>query len=168
MKSKYKGWSEIRIGGIVIEKKNKITKNNNMMAFITLEDFFGTIECIVFPQTYVRYYDLINEDEVVVIEGRLSFSEVEEPKIICEKVAALNKLNLDKIYVKITRDKDKDIFNRINLILKKNPGDTPVYLYLEKDKKTLIADRSLWVNSDFVDTIKELEALLGKGNVVVS
>lgn len=158
----------IRIGGIVIEKKNKITKNNNMMAFITLEDFFGTIECIVFPQTYERYYDLINEDEVVVIEGRLSFSEVEEPKIICEKVAALNKLNLDKIYVKITRDKDKDIFNRINLILKKNPGDTPVYLYLEKDKKTLIADRSLWVNSDFEDTIKELEALLGKGNVVVS
>ena len=158
----------IRIGGIVIEKKNKITKNNNMMAFITLEDFFGTIECIVFPQTYERYYDLINEDELVVIEGRLSFSEVEEPKIICEKVAALNKLNLDKIYVKITRDKDKDIFNRINLILKKNPGDTPVYLYLEKDKKTLIADRSLWVNSDFEDTIKELEALLGKGNVVVS
>ncbi|NLN14330.1 MAG: DNA polymerase III subunit alpha [Tissierellia bacterium] len=158
----------IRIGGIVIEKKNKITKNNNMMAFITLEDFFGTIECIVFPQTYERYYDLINEDEVMVIEGRLSFSEVEEPKIICEKVAALNKLNLDKIYVKITRDKDKDIFNRINLILKKNPGDTPVYLYLEKDKKTLIADRSLWVNSDFEDTIKELEALLGKGNVVVS
>ncbi len=55
------------------------------MAFLTIEDMYGSIECIVFPRTYENYNNLLAEDGLIVIEGRLSISEVEEPKIICEK-----------------------------------------------------------------------------------
>ncbi|NLY44952.1 MAG: DNA polymerase III subunit alpha [Tissierella sp.] len=163
-----KDGQRIKIGGIVIEKKNKITKNNNMMAFITLEDFFGTIECIVFPKTYSTYNRILDENELVVIEGRLSISEVEEPKIICEKIMPLNQYKLNKLYIKIAKDKNNDIFDKINPILKKNPGDTPIYIYLESTKQTLVADKSLWINSSNDETINDLEELLGKDNVVIS
>ncbi len=163
-----KDGQRVKIGGIVVEKKNKITKNNHMMAFITLEDFFGTIECIVFPKTYSNYNRILDENDLVVIEGRLSMSEVEEPKIICEKIMPLNKYKLDKLYLKIPKDKNNHIFDKINSILRKNPGDTPIYIYLENTKQTLVADKSLWINSSDENTINDLEELLGKGNVIFS
>ena len=55
---------KVVIGGIVVKKKNMITKNNNMMAFITLEDLYGAVECIVFPTTFDRYNNLIEEDSL--------------------------------------------------------------------------------------------------------
>ncbi len=155
---------KVTIGGIIVEKKNKITKNNNMMAFITLEDLYGSIECIVFPTTYDRYNKLIIEDEVVVVEGRLSVSEVEEPKIICEKISPLNKYKLDKIYIKIAMNSRIDILNDIKKVLGKYSGDTPVYLFLEKQNKTVIADRSLWIKLDD-KVINELKVLIGNDNV---
>ena len=105
-----------------------------MMAFITIEDFVGSIECIVFPKIYENHKDLIDEDSLIIIEGRLSISEVDEPKIICEKIAPLNNYKLDKLYIKIAQDKSKDVINKINTILKKSPGDTPIYIYFEKNK----------------------------------
>jgi len=77
---------KVVIGGIINSKKNKITKNNNIMAFITLEDLYGTIECIVFPAVYDKYNELIEENNIVVIEGKISTNEEEEPKILCENI----------------------------------------------------------------------------------
>lgn len=161
-----KDGQRVIVGGIIVEKKNKITKNNNMMAFITLEDLYGAIECIVFPTTYDRYNKLIKEDEVVVVEGRLSVSEVEETQIICEKISPLNKYKLDKIYVKIPKESSIDILNDIKEILIKYSGDTPVYLFLEKQNKTVIADRFLWIKLDDI-VINELKAFLGNSNVKI-
>lgn len=163
-----KDGQRIKIGGIVVEKKNKITRNNNIMAFLTLEDFYGSIECIVFPKTYQIYNRILEDNELIIIEGRLSLSEVEEPKIICEKIMPLNKLELQKVYLKITKYRNNDIFDRINSILKKYSGDIPIYIYLENTKQTLVADRSLWINLDNEKTIEELKRLLGKENVVIS
>jgi DNA polymerase III catalytic subunit, DnaE type len=56
-----------------------------MMAFFTLEDLYSTIECIVFPTVFEKYFDQIFEDNIVLVEGKLSISEVEDPKIIVEK-----------------------------------------------------------------------------------
>ena len=122
----------------------------------------------MFPKTYENYNRIIDENELVIIDGRLSISEVEEPKIICEKIMPLSKYKLSKVYIKITKDKNNDIFNKINPILKKSAGDTPIYIYLESTKQTLVADRSLWINPDDQEVIDDLEILLGKNNVVFS
>ncbi len=158
----------VKIGGIIVEKKNKITKNNNIMAFLTIEDMYGSIECIVFPRTYENYNNLLAEDGLIVIEGRLSISEVEEPKIICEKIMPLNKYKLDKVYIKISKDKPNNIFNKIKPILQRYPGDVPVYLYLENQNKTFVADRSLWIKITDNKSIDELESLLGKDSIKIS
>lgn len=158
----------ITIGGIIVEKKNKITRNNNMMAFLNLEDLYGAVECIVFPATFERYNKFIYEDAVVVVEGRISTSEVEDTKIIAEKISPLSKFKRDKLYIKLSLASKPDAFNYIKRILRKYPGDTPVYVYMEKDEKTFVADRSLWINSGNKDLLVELQRLLGNDNIRLS
>ena len=158
----------IVIGGIVVNKKNKVTKNNNMMAFITLEDLYGIVECIVFPATYDRYNRLIEEDSLVVIEGKISLSEEDEPKIICERISKLNKYKEGKVYLKISRDKPLETFNSIKEILKKYKGEIPVYVYMEREGKTVIAHRELWVDTEQELLFEELSEILGKNNVKVN
>lgn len=158
----------VTIGGIIVEKKNKITKNNNMMAFITLEDLYGSVECIVFPQTYDRFNEFLFEDGFVVIDGRLSMSEVEEPKIICEKIRELKQYKMDKIYLKIPKNKDINVFEQIKPILKEHTGDIPVYVYLESEKRMIVADRSLWISAENEQLILKLEELLGKESIKLS
>src|SRR5690606_13375960 len=67
--------SSITIGGIVIDKNIKSTRNNNIMAFVTLEDLYGTVEVIVFPTVYQKYYKLIDVDSTVIIQGKVSMRE---------------------------------------------------------------------------------------------
>ena len=59
----------ITLGGIITDKKIKYTKNNSVMAFITLEDLYGEIEVIVFPLVYSKYASLLDEDRTVIIKG---------------------------------------------------------------------------------------------------
>jgi len=158
----------VTIGGIIISKKNKITKNNNMMAFITLEDLYGAVECIVFPATYDRYSRLIEEDSLVVVEGKMSLSEEEEPKIICEKISPLNKYKKGKIYLKISKGKSLNTFNLIKEVLFKYKGETPVYVYLEEEGKTVMAQRELWVDMEQKSLFTELIEILGEDNVKIS
>ncbi|MCF6462433.1 DNA polymerase III subunit alpha [Clostridium sp. Cult1] len=160
--------AKIVIGGIIVSKKNKITKNNNMMAFITLEDLYGAIECIVFPATYDRYSRLIDEDSLVVIEGKVSLNEEEDPKVICEKITPLNKYKKGRVYLKISKEKPLTTFNSIKKILSKFKGETPVYVYMEGDRRTVMAQRDLWVDADQELLIEELAKILGKDNIRVS
>ena len=73
-----------------------------------------------------------------------------------------------KIYLKISSNSSTDTFNRIKDTLKKYSGDTPVYLYLEKEKKTVVADRTLWIDIGEQNVIIELKKLLGEESVKIS
>ncbi len=158
----------VAIAGLVIERKNKVTRNNNMMAFVTLEDLYGAIECIVFPAIYEKSSNLIEEDSIVLVEGRLSISEVEDPKIIVEKISPIKKLNFEKIYLKLQRSTRPDILGDVKGILSKYPGETPVYVFFEKENKMVAADRSLWIKKGSSEAIEELQDLLGKDCVKLS
>ena len=163
-----KDGTRVVLGGIIVEKKNKITKNNNMMAFITVEDLYGAIECIVFPATFERYNKFLLEDKVVIIEGKVSISEVEDPKIIVERISELNTYNRGKLYLKISSNKDLNTFERLKNILRKYNGETPVYVYMENKNTTVMADRTLWININSKNVIAELKELLGEDCVKIS
>lgn len=160
-----KDGSKITIGGIIISKKNKITKNNNMMAFATLEDLYGTVELIIFPRTYDRYNKYISEDSIVVVKGRISMNEEEEPKIICEALKPLTTIKIEKLYIKLPKDRSEDILKKVKNILRRYSGNVPVYVYLEMKKQTIIAERNYWVDIKDDKLFKELTNILGKENV---
>ena len=160
----------IRIAGIITQRQNKATRNNNMMAFITLEDLYGAIEVVVFPKIFDKYLELLHEDQVIVVEGRLNVKEEEDPKIIADKITLLTKIQSateakilkQKLYLKITREKDFNmIIQKLKGTLKSWRGDTPVVLFLEEESKKMQANEDLWVTIH-KDLIVELEDILGK------
>ncbi|MCM1101767.1 MAG: DNA polymerase III subunit alpha [Clostridium sp.] len=74
------------LGGMIAGKNIKYTKNDKMMAFVTLEDLVGSVEVVVFPKDYERYGGILLEDEKVFIRGRASVEEDKDGKLICEEV----------------------------------------------------------------------------------
>ncbi|MBQ2794518.1 MAG: DNA polymerase III subunit alpha, partial [Oscillospiraceae bacterium] len=79
------GDKRIRLCGIVLSKKMKTTKSNDVMAFVTLEDTTGSLEALVFPRVLQEYGGIINVNEAVVVEARVSSREDEETKLVAER-----------------------------------------------------------------------------------
>ena len=75
------------IGGILTHVQRKITKSNKMMAFLTIEDLFGTVEVLCFPQTYEDVKDSLVEDAKIFVRGRVSGSDDEDAKLIAQTIA---------------------------------------------------------------------------------
>ena len=155
------------LGGIIAEYNQKITRNNTMMAFLKLEDLTGIIEVIVFPKTLDKVRENLKEDALVVIKGRISIKEDELPKLICETIEPLEKINTSKVYL---RTKDLKEGKALIQELKKMPdyykGDTTVYLFTENDRKSYRMSKDIWINleSDAVIYFKEI---IGDENVKV-
>lgn len=153
---------EVVIAGVIATKKIKFTKNNNMMAFVTIEDLYGTVEVIVFPTVYEKYSSIIKEDNPVVVRGKVSLKEEEELKILCDEIKLLSQAIVKKLYLNL---QDSTKIEIVKQILRKNPGNMPVVLKLNS-KKLLAANRDLWVNGS-KELIKQLYVVLGEENVKV-
>ncbi|HHW48031.1 MAG TPA: DNA polymerase III subunit alpha [Clostridiaceae bacterium] len=161
----------VTIGGIITERKTKTTKSNNLMAFVALEDLYGSMEVIVFPAILRKYADLLVEDNIVLIKGRVSMKEEEQPKIICEEVSMLRKNNdakarTPKLYIKISNSENKESIDSLMSTLKFFNGQTPVCLYYEKENAVKVVERDCWVflNDSLLNELKER---FGNDNVKV-
>ena len=86
IKLPYKDGQNVKYAGIITSIKKKYTKNNKLMAFITVEDLYGTTEIILFESAYQNSSNSLVEENVVMIEGRLSIREDEDVKIIANKI----------------------------------------------------------------------------------
>ena len=71
-KLKYEDGQEVKIAGIITSVKKKYTKNNKIMAFVTIEDLNGSAEIIIFEPTFLKYQDKLLEENIIMIKGRLS------------------------------------------------------------------------------------------------
>lgn len=154
---------EAVIGGIIVSVKQKSTKNNSLMAFVELEDLFGTVEVIVFPKTYEKYKSLLVQDGIVLIEGRISQKEEEDAKIISESIRPLSKNTGKKLYVKINTDREPDILERVKEVLSAYKGIQPVYVVNDANRakgksRVMVADSNIWVdiNDGLISDLKQV------------
>ncbi len=139
------------MAGMISSKKTLLTKKNKMMAFVQLEDLFGTTEVIVFPNIYESSSDLIQNDKVVVFKGIINFKEDEAPKLLADKVFAIGDFSgaVPSATIKITIPEDLEeslILARIREVLTKYPGDIPVVIIGSASKKKYKTKSDLWVN----------------------
>lgn len=168
--------SRVVIGGIIIKKQNKITKNNNMMAFVTLEDLYGTVEGIIFPKIYEDCKDILYEDNIVLVEGTIDASEEDAPKLICNKIKELKKEEQQsseeksprKLYLKVQNTEHykkvkKELFNNIC----RHTGNDCVIIYNQQEKANMVLPVKNWVDTDNEELIRNLKALLGSDNVAI-
>lgn len=165
--SKVKDRQKVILGGLLTSVSKKITRNNQAMAFATLEDLWGTIEVVIFPKTYTAYREFIEEDEIVTIEGRVAIEDEAQPKILCEKISPLVNARQDKIYIRVPDDPRRiTAMKEIYENFKGNFGNTPVYFFVAGTKKKYLTNKSGWLNNDF-ETTSTLRKLFGDENVKV-
>ena len=85
-KLKYKDGQNVRYAGIITSIKKKYTKNNKIMAFVTIEDLYGTAEIICFENAYKKAGESLFEENIVIVDGRLSIREDENATIIANDI----------------------------------------------------------------------------------
>ena len=155
------------LGGIISEVNQKVTRNNTMMAFIKLEDLTSTIEVIVFPKTLDKVRDVLKLDSLVVIKGRVSIKEDEVPKLICETIEPLEKINSSKVYLRVeTLGEAKELIKTLKAMPLEYRGDTALFVFTNQDKKTYRMVREIWVNLE-TDVSIYLRDLVGEDNVKI-
>lgn len=154
---------QVTMGGIIVSVKQKTTKTNNMMAFVELEDLYGTVEIIVFPRTYERCKNLLIQDTIVLVDGRISQKEEEAAKIICDTVRPMKKYMGKKLYIKINTELQPEIVEKLKNVLSEYKGVQQVILVNEANKingksQIMKADSSIWVdiNDKLLGDLKEV------------
>lgn len=86
----------VTMAGILTLCRGKLTKKGAMMGFITLEDLTGQIEGLVFPKIYEKYLPQLMADSLVMLDGKLSFREEEEPKLLVDTVRPLTQQTVEE------------------------------------------------------------------------
>ncbi|MCI8647161.1 MAG: DNA polymerase III subunit alpha [Firmicutes bacterium] len=160
------------IAGIITSKKTLTTKNNKLMAFVDMEDLYGNVEVVVFPNVYERCSRLISEDSLILVKGTVNFKEGELPKILANEVLDLREASAgaklaagSPVKIRLP-DHLEDGIERIREILVSHRGDTPVILYLGTSGKSMKTKPDLWVNPD--DAFREaVTKLIGNENLKI-
>lgn len=154
------------VGGMIVDKTIKYTKNNKTMAFITLEDLVGTLEIIIFPKDYEKNSHLLEIDNKVFVRGRVSTEEEKNGKLICERMYSFDdtkkELWLQFDTVESYQQKEPELLNR----LKGSDGQDPVIVYIAgtRQMKRLPPGWSVQAGPEIVNNLTNF---LGEKNVKV-
>lgn len=171
----------ITLGGIITSVTTKTTKNNNLMAFITLEDLYGSVEVLVFPNIFEDKREMFKEDSPVFIKGRVSVAEEEDSKLIAQTVAdfdhpeelANNSFQHRKpiepktLWIQCASEADWDAKKEAILgIIKEDAGPYPVKIYLRDEKARINAPRryNTWGRPS---TRARIGKIVGETNVIL-
>ena len=175
--SQYQDDQIVSVAGIVQTVKMKTTRNNSMMAYVTMEDDTAAIEMLVFSNVLNQYGGYLKENSPVVITGRLSIRDEKEPQIVVNRARPISDFannplpeepmqkpqapKAGTLYLKISSESDPQL-RKIKAILNMFPGQNGVVLYFA-DTKVRRGTRCMLADS----MIRELKNVLGEVNVVL-
>jgi len=150
----------VKVGGIIVAVRNFYTKKNKQMAFVKLEDLTGGVELVIFPDLFEKQGSLLQEDNLVFVEGRTDLKEEEEVKILAEKIAPLSR---QKKYLRLIIDEThgQELLQDLKNTLIAEKGEVPVCLFFKKENKMLMLKEEYWVR-DHPQCRRQLENLLGR------
>ena len=157
---------KVVVGGMVTEKTIKYTKNNKVMAFVTLEDLVGTVEVVVFPRDYEKYQSFLDEDARVLIQGRVSAEDDKASKLILERVRTFEEVPRELWLQFDDRDAYADREAHLLEELRAVPGNASVVIYLKdvKAMKKLPAGYRVALQEEWLEKFRRE---YGSGNVRV-
>ena len=167
----------VSVAGIVQSAKMKTTRNNSMMAYVTVEDDTAAIEMLAFSNVLSQYGGYLKENSPVVITGRLSIRDEKEPQIVINRARPISDFangaveeepaprarmtQPGTLYLKIGSESDP-VYRKVKAILNMFPGDSGVVLYFA-DTRIRRGTRCMIAES----MVRELKNVLGEANVVL-
>ena len=166
----------ITVGGIINHVKGMVTKKGAPMGYITLEDFTGEIEVVVFPSAWEKYRELLRNDAAILLSGRVQANE-RTVHILAERIALLDDVKQRKedqiaqrghiralhLYLDEWHE-SAEVSRQLAVILKRHHGQIPVFLHMERIRKKITMNEQ-FANDGSVASENALKLLLGNGAV---
>ena len=177
--SNYEDDQIVSVAGIVQSMKMKTTRNNSMMAYVTVEDDTASMEMLAFSNVLSQYGSYLSENAAVVITGRLSMREDKDPQIVINRVRPMTDYSEQPqavpqnepvhrpapvngtLWLKLSGEADPR-YNKVRAIVNMFPGNSDVRVFFADTRKVRGAKAALDGRM-----LAELENVLGKENVVV-
>lgn len=169
----YRDGQKITLAGVITAAKTKTTKNNSLMAYITLEDDSGSIELLAFSRVLDESGGYIKENTPILAAGKISVREEKAPQLMVDSVRLLsdaapgadtlgkNDTKAKKLYIKMPTA-DSPVFEKVKLIFTMFPGEEQAVFYFADTGRRLGAPCVV-----HPALVSELGDLLGSENVVV-
>ena len=165
-----KDGTAVTCGGILSKVKKHITKaDKKEMAMITLEDIYGTIEIMAFPKVYTKFKDILKEDELFTVAGRISIRDGETPIVVADNFIKWSapqikeEIKEQKLCLKFDMQ-NKSLYDKVYDTLENYKGESQVYCKcISTEKKYKMPLKVNLVNH----LINELNGLIGEENVIV-
>ena len=153
----------VKYAGIITSVKKKFTKNNTRMAFVTIEDLYGTCEVIVFENCYAKCSNLLIEDSIVLVEGRLSVREDDSTTIIAREITELKENTSKILNLNITNlpEEQKD---KLRGIIKFFVGDKNNIMLQIENGENFAKAGAIYLTDEI---LVEFEELIGKERVSI-
>lgn len=154
------------LGGIASVVNIKLTRNNQRMAFITLEDLVGSVEVIVFPRDFEKYRELIEEGRKYIISGKASLEENDAAKLIAGKIIPFEEVPREVWLQFENKAELEKVEDELNKIFEGNKGNARVMLYCREERqvKRVNTVRGISYAEAVID---ELKHKLGCDNVKI-
>ena len=165
----YRDEQRLSIAGIVASSKTKTTKNNTLMAYVTLEDDTGAMELLVFARVLGESGGYIKENAPVLATGRLSVRDEKAPQMLVDSIRPLGEAGTavkeresgQKLYVKVATAQSPQ-FEKIKKIFLMFPGEQQAVFYFSDTRKRMGTPCVI-----HPALIRELGEMLGGENVVL-
>lgn len=163
VKPKYHDGQNIKYAGIITSIKKKYTKNNKIMAFVTIEDLYGTAEIICFENAYIKSGKSLVEENIVIVDGRLSIREDDTTTIIANEIRDFGEQKQKVLILNIT-DSDEKEKEKLRGAIKYFNGDKNninVYVKINDDERNC---GQIYLTDDILEIFEDI---IGKTNVVI-
>ncbi len=154
------------VGGLITAKTIKTTRYNTLMAFITVEDMYGSVEVIIPPRQYEKVKDKLTEDGKVFVRGKVSMEDERDAKVV------LNNLTLFEDIAKTVyiRFKDMDDYNenikKLSPVVKTSEGNDKICVVLNKERQMKYLGGGITLKAD-EDVLGKLSEIFGDENIAV-
>jgi len=158
--------TEVRLGGMIRALRTSIVRKGRnegrRMGFFELEDFSGTVECVVFARTYAELAHLLEPDAIVLLDGSVSRSR-EEPSVHVNRVvpvAEASRVMAQGVLVRLTRTSD-EAFSRLKRAVEPAPGSLPLVVEFEPEPHTVARVKAgpAWSVEPSEELLARLDAL---------
>ncbi|MDO4845961.1 MAG: DNA polymerase III subunit alpha, partial [Oscillospiraceae bacterium] len=172
---RFRDEQNVIVAGVVQSVKLKSTRNNSMMAYVSIEDDGGTMETLVFSSVLGKSGSLLREDAMVLLEGRISAREEKEPQLVVNEVRELSqdllaqaeeagsvKPTAKRLYLRLPSENSR-AYPVVKAVLELFPGETQIVLFFRDTRVRRAAHASI-----AEPMLAEMRELLGEENVVLT
>ena len=160
---RFKDGQNVKFAGVITNIKKKYTKSDKLMVFITVEDLYGTVEVICFENCFQKCASSLLEENVVLIEGRLSIREDDETKIVASNIKEFVPVKTKNLNIDIT-NLEENKKERLRGALTYFSGEkNNIKVFIINDQNKLQAGGILLTEK----ILNELQEIIGKDRVYI-